>query len=102
MRVVSLLNSEADINTTEVYSVTSRTDMAYVFVRVTSIHMVYKYMYACRHMWKYTLLHLYTCTCRAYVNCGQVVYRAQDVVQCTSIVGAAASAAVSSDGSYSH
>ena len=42
---------------------------------------------------------LCTCTCRAYANCGHVMYRAQDVVQCTSIV---ASAAVSSDGSYSH
>ena len=31
--------------------------------------------------------------------CGHVVYSAQDVVQCTSIVGAVASAAVSSDGS---
>ena len=47
-------------------------------------------------------LSTYTCTCRAYVNCGHVVYSGQDVVQCTSIVGAVASAAVSSDGSYSH
>ena len=37
MRVVSFLNSGADINTAEVYSVTKRTDMAYIIVSVTSI-----------------------------------------------------------------
>ena len=52
------------------------------------------------HVGSYGRTHfiLYTCTCRAYVNCGHVMYSGQ----CTSIVGAVASAAVSSDGSFSH
>ena len=44
---------------------------------------------------------MYICThvhVESMLICGHVVYRAQDVVQCTSIVGAVASAAVSSDG----
>ena len=85
VRVVSLLNSGAYISTVGGLVCYCQCDECIIC------------------MVKYTLYTmLYTCTCRAYANCGHVLYSGQDVVQCTSIVGAVASAAVSSDGSYSH
>ena len=90
MRVVSLLNSGAYINTEDKRRVCYCQGDKHVGC---SVQGTYRY---------YTCGSMYTCICRAYVNCGHVVYRAQDVVQCASIVGAVASAAVSSDGSYSH
>ena len=82
MRVVSLLNSGADSNTVDRYNVC-------YCQREEHICMVYTLHYAL-HMYIYVepMLH--------------IRYRAQDVVQCTSIVGAVASAAVSSEGSYYH
>ena len=84
MRVVSLLNSGAHINTK---------DKSGVCYYQGDKHV------GCSVQGAYTM---YTCICRANENCGHVVYSGQDVVQCTSIVGTVASATVSSDGSYSH
>ena len=44
----------------------------------------------------------YTLYAMLYMYMLHIRYSAQNVVQCTSIVGVVASAAVSSDGSYSH
>ena len=99
MRVVSLLNSGADISTTKQdrHGVCfCQYDKHIHGVQVQCMHV------DTRGSIHFPLCSMYTCTCRAYVNCGHVVYSGQDVVQCTSIVGAVASAAVSSDGSYSH
>ena len=84
MRVVSLLNSGAHSNTKD------KSGVCYCH---GDKHV------GCSVQGAYTM---YTCTCRYYVNCGHVLYSGQDVVQWTSIVGAVASSAVSSDGSYSH
>ena len=66
---------------------------------ISSLLVCYAHVLSCRHIWKYTPytnLNVYTCTCRACPNCGHVInVQAQGVVQCTSIVGAVASAAVS-------
>ena len=61
MRVVSLLNSGAHINTTKVYSVTSRTDMAYVFVSVTSIY-IRGVQVQCMHVGTRGNIHFALCT----------------------------------------